>query len=148
MTRQLIDDELWEIVEPLLPEAKPRRRRFPGRKPLDTQRHSLRTETWDCVGTAAAGDGLRIGHALLAASARMARSAEPAGGAGSQVDTGDTTRAHSRVVGCDPSPNTTFCPDLCGRCTSDSPPCSTADGAEPSEYSVILLYGVADRTFP
>lgn len=37
MARELVDDELWEIVEPLLP--KPRRRsRYPGRKRLDDRR--------------------------------------------------------------------------------------------------------------
>ncbi len=38
MAKPLIDDELWAIVEPLLPVAKPRRVRFPGRKPLDNRR--------------------------------------------------------------------------------------------------------------
>jgi transposase len=32
MAKALLDDELWEVIEPLLPAAKPRRRRFPGRK--------------------------------------------------------------------------------------------------------------------
>jgi transposase len=31
MTKPLVSDELWEIVEPLIPEVK-RRRRYPGRK--------------------------------------------------------------------------------------------------------------------
>jgi transposase len=35
MAKPLVDDELWSVVEPLLPPAKPRRRRYPGRKPLD-----------------------------------------------------------------------------------------------------------------
>jgi len=34
MPRQLLDDELWKIIEPLLPPSKPRRTRFPGRKPV------------------------------------------------------------------------------------------------------------------
>ena len=38
MAKPLIDDELWAIVEPLLPVAKPRRVRCPGRKPLDNRR--------------------------------------------------------------------------------------------------------------
>lgn len=38
MAKPLIDDELWAIVEPLLPVAKSRRVRFPGRKPLDNRR--------------------------------------------------------------------------------------------------------------
>jgi transposase len=34
MAKELIDDKLWEIVEPLLPKPKKRRFRFPGRKPV------------------------------------------------------------------------------------------------------------------
>jgi transposase len=35
MAKPLVSDALWERVEPLLPKPKPRRFRFPGRKPLD-----------------------------------------------------------------------------------------------------------------
>ena len=35
MAKELISDELWKEIEPILPPIKPRRRRFPGRKPLD-----------------------------------------------------------------------------------------------------------------
>lgn len=38
MAKPLISDELWEIVEPLLPAPKPRRFRHPGRKPLDRRK--------------------------------------------------------------------------------------------------------------
>ncbi len=34
MAKPLVDDELWQLVEPLLPTPKPRRFRFPGRKPI------------------------------------------------------------------------------------------------------------------
>jgi transposase len=34
MARQLLDDELWKLIEPLLPPSKPRRARFPGRRPV------------------------------------------------------------------------------------------------------------------
>lgn len=34
MPKPLIDDELWSLVEPLLPEAKPRRADHPGSKLL------------------------------------------------------------------------------------------------------------------
>jgi transposase len=34
MARQLVDDGLWSVIEPLLP-VKPRRHRYPGRKRLD-----------------------------------------------------------------------------------------------------------------
>src|SRR3954469_12422909 len=35
MARPLLPDELWERIEPLLPPPRPRRSRFPGRKPID-----------------------------------------------------------------------------------------------------------------
>jgi transposase len=34
MARELVDDELWEIIQPLLP-VRQRRKTHPGRKPLD-----------------------------------------------------------------------------------------------------------------
>src|SRR5262244_673476 len=34
MPQPLLPDALWERIEPLLPPVKPRRFRFPGRKPL------------------------------------------------------------------------------------------------------------------
>ena len=34
----LVPDELWKEVEPLLPPPKPRRYRNPGRKPMDRRR--------------------------------------------------------------------------------------------------------------
>src|SRR5436190_11379488 len=38
MAKALVDDELWAVIEPLLPSAKPRRFRFPGRKRIDNRR--------------------------------------------------------------------------------------------------------------
>jgi transposase len=38
MAKPLIDDQLWGIVEPLLPPPKPRRFRYPGRKPADPRK--------------------------------------------------------------------------------------------------------------
>ena len=35
MAKPLLPDDLWELLAPLLPPPKPRRRRFPGRKPID-----------------------------------------------------------------------------------------------------------------
>ena len=35
MTRPLLDDDLWAIIEPLLPPPTKRRFRYPGRKRLD-----------------------------------------------------------------------------------------------------------------
>ena len=37
MSKLLVEDELWARVEPLLPRPKPRRFRYPGRKPLDNR---------------------------------------------------------------------------------------------------------------
>ena len=34
MGKPLVDDELWELIQPLLPPPKPRRWHYPGRKPL------------------------------------------------------------------------------------------------------------------
>jgi transposase len=34
---KLVSDEMWALFEPLLPEPKPRRFRFPGRKPADNR---------------------------------------------------------------------------------------------------------------
>ena len=38
MARPLVSDELWELIRPLLPAPKPRRFRFPGRKPIDDRK--------------------------------------------------------------------------------------------------------------
>jgi transposase len=38
MTQELVDDELWLIVEPLLPKPKRRHKRNAGRKPMDPRR--------------------------------------------------------------------------------------------------------------
>ena len=38
MAKPLVDDELWGLIQPLLPPPKPRRFRYPGRKPLDDRK--------------------------------------------------------------------------------------------------------------
>jgi len=38
MARPLVSDELWEALQPLLPPPKPRRFRYPGRKPVDDRK--------------------------------------------------------------------------------------------------------------
>jgi transposase len=38
MAKPLLDDELWSLIEPLLPPPKPRRFKHPGRKPLDRRK--------------------------------------------------------------------------------------------------------------
>ena len=34
MAKPILDDALWELLEPRLPKPKQRRRRYPGRKPI------------------------------------------------------------------------------------------------------------------
>ena len=41
MAKPLVDDALWDMVAPLLPPPKPRRFRFPGRKPTIDDRRAL-----------------------------------------------------------------------------------------------------------
>jgi len=38
MAKPLVDDVLWELIQPLLPPPKPRRRLYPGRRPLDNRK--------------------------------------------------------------------------------------------------------------
>ena len=38
MARPLVTDDLWEIVKVILPPPKPRRSRYPGRKPIDDRK--------------------------------------------------------------------------------------------------------------
>jgi transposase len=38
MAKPLVPDELWELLQPLLPPPKPRRFRYPGRKPIDDRK--------------------------------------------------------------------------------------------------------------
>jgi transposase len=38
MARPLVSDELWELLQPLLPPPKPRRPDHPGRKPVDDRK--------------------------------------------------------------------------------------------------------------
>ncbi len=35
MAKPLVDDELWAVIEPLIPAPKPRRYRYPGRTRID-----------------------------------------------------------------------------------------------------------------
>ena len=34
MAKRILDDDLWTLIEPLLPPPKRRRKRYPGRKPI------------------------------------------------------------------------------------------------------------------
>jgi transposase len=40
MAQPILDDDLWMLIEPMLPPPKPRRFRYPGRKPI-TNRQAL-----------------------------------------------------------------------------------------------------------
>ncbi len=37
MAKPLLDEDLWRLIEPLLPKPKRRRRHHPGRRPLDNR---------------------------------------------------------------------------------------------------------------
>jgi transposase len=37
MAKPILDDRLWKRIEPLLPPPKPRRFRYPGRKPVENR---------------------------------------------------------------------------------------------------------------
>jgi transposase len=38
MAKPLVSDDLWNMLHPLIPPRKPRRFRYPGRKPLDDRK--------------------------------------------------------------------------------------------------------------
>src|ERR1700684_1275831 len=76
MAQPLVDDELWAIVEPLLPKSKRRRKRYPGRQTpgasASVERHLVCPQVGNSLGDVAEGDGLRLRHELLAILARVA----------------------------------------------------------------------------
>src|SRR5215213_7126870 len=78
MSKELVSDELWEIIEPLLPEVPPKPkgqtqgRQAPHRRPRGSDRHRFRPEERHPLGDAAPGDGLRLGIDLLAEVTRLA----------------------------------------------------------------------------
>ena len=37
MAKPVLDDELWKLIAPLLPPPRPRRFRYPGRKPIPSR---------------------------------------------------------------------------------------------------------------
>ena len=38
LAKPAVDDRLWETISPLLPPQKPRRQRYPGRRPLENRK--------------------------------------------------------------------------------------------------------------
>ena len=67
MAKPILDDELWKWIEPLLPPPKPRRLRFPGRRPL-ANRKVLTGILFVWKTGIAPGDGLRHWYELLASA--------------------------------------------------------------------------------
>ena len=37
MAKAILDESLWQLVEPVLPPPKPRRKKYPGRKPISNR---------------------------------------------------------------------------------------------------------------
>ena len=37
MAKPILDEELWQLIEPVLPPLKARRKRYPGRKPISNR---------------------------------------------------------------------------------------------------------------
>lgn len=37
MAKPILDESLWQLVEPVLPPPKPRRKKYPGRKPISNR---------------------------------------------------------------------------------------------------------------
>jgi transposase len=38
MAKPILDEKLWELIESIFPRPKKRRRRYPGRKPIDNRK--------------------------------------------------------------------------------------------------------------
>ena len=72
MAKPLVTDELWEVIESLLPEEPPKpkggRPRVPDRAALTGIIFVLKT---GIPGRCPPGDGLRLWHDLLAAAGRL-----------------------------------------------------------------------------
>jgi transposase len=37
MAKPILDESLWILIEPVLPPLKPRRKKYPGRKPISNR---------------------------------------------------------------------------------------------------------------
>ena len=37
MAKPILDESLWQLIEPVLPLPKPRRKKYPGRKPISNR---------------------------------------------------------------------------------------------------------------
>src|SRR5450830_1857130 len=65
MPKELIDDQLWSLIEPLLSKQVPRRPKASAR-PSSAHWYRIRAALGNCVEPDAAGNGLRLRHSLLA----------------------------------------------------------------------------------
>ena len=78
MVKPLVSDEPWDMLQPLLPPAKPRRFRHPGRRRIDDRKaltgilFALKSGIPYPLGDVAQGDGMWVGDDLLAPSERVA----------------------------------------------------------------------------
>src|SRR5437773_7043149 len=82
MAKPLVSDELWTIIEPLIPKVE-RRYRFPGRRRIDDRKvlsGILFVLQTGIPGVPTQGDGLRVGDDLLAPAQGVAGAGRLAAG--------------------------------------------------------------------
>ena len=75
MAKALISDELWNIIEPNIPQQTAQKMPLGAQTSTTAQmfgRHLVRAHVGHSVGNAAPRDGLRFGNDLLATAARLA----------------------------------------------------------------------------
>lgn len=104
MGKPIIDDELWALIEPLLPPAKPRRFQVSGPQAGSgwgcADSHPVRAEDRYPLARFTGGDGMRLWCQLLAQAARLAasrRMGSIARSAAGQVASGGQDRLFARV---------------------------------------------------
>lgn len=94
MSKPIVDDKLWGVVELRLPKVKRKRRFHPGCKPIahrQALRHPVRAAYGDSLSGLAIGNGLRFRGKLLEALGGLATH----GG----VDTAAPSASHAFTVG-------------------------------------------------
>lgn len=78
MAAPIVDDELWALIEPLLPTPKPRRKKYPGRLPVAgcepsrPERNPVRTRDRYPLARPLDKIGIWFGFNLLETVARLA----------------------------------------------------------------------------
>src|SRR5450830_1414853 len=72
MPKELIDDQLWSLIEPLLSKQVPRRPKASAR-PSSAHWYRIRAALGNCVEPDAAGNGLWLRYSLLATACRMGK---------------------------------------------------------------------------